>query len=157
MRTHEIQAHKFAELARKAGGIVTVQRAGTGTIYVTVDSFKARFADHGECYCREDISVDPQGCDLLQALQACASRTGLDFSRSIRVREVIARKQAEKAAAFAAELRQIEVESDARDAERRDRQRELLLARWPDYDSFPAKKRQRCRHKINEELGGAFA
>ena len=33
------------------------------TIYRTV---KARFADHGECYCSEDISCDPQGVSPAQ-------------------------------------------------------------------------------------------
>jgi len=154
MRTHEKQAEQFIALIEKAGGSVSFSKAQTGTVYVTVEgSFKARFADHGECYCNEDVSVDPQGVSMLQALRSCAKATGLDLSRSIKAREAIERRQNEAAAVLNAELAVIAAESALIAEVRRDTQRSAILARWPDYDSFPAKKRQRCRHKINQEMG----
>lgn len=154
MRTHEKQAEQFIAIIERAGGQVSFTKAQTGTVYVIVeDSFKARFADHSECYCREDVSVDPEGVSLLQALRACTKATGLDLSKSIKAREAAERRQNEKAAALEAELTVIRAETSQIAAERLDVQRAALIARWPDYDSFPAKKRQRCRHKINQELG----
>ena len=33
-------------------------------------------ANHGECYCREDITVDPEGLTTAQAVQILAERIG---------------------------------------------------------------------------------
>lgn len=154
MRTHEKQAEQFIAIIERAGGQVSFTKAQTGTVYVIVeDSFKARFADHSECYCREDVSVDPEGVSLLQALRACTKATGLDLSKSIKAREAAERRQNEKDAAMGAELAAIAAQTDRVITDLRDAQRTAILARWPDYDTFPAKKRQRCRHKINQELG----
>lgn len=84
MATHETLANRFVSIMKKAGASASSTRAGTGTIYVTVDgSFKARFADHGECYCREDISVDPDGCTLRQAVEAAGKALGIDVSPAV--------------------------------------------------------------------------
>jgi hypothetical protein len=86
MTKHVDNAKRFATIMEKAGASVHWTRAGTGTVYVTInDSFKARFADHGECYCREDISVDPDGCTLEQAVRAAGRETGVDVSKALAV------------------------------------------------------------------------
>lgn len=84
MAKHADTAKRFVAIMEKAGARVHWTRAGTGTIYVMVnDSFKARFADHGECYCHEDISVDPDGCTLEQAVRAAGRETGIDVSDAL--------------------------------------------------------------------------
>ena len=149
-RLYEKQSDEFVALVRKAGGVATSARAATGTIYVTVDQFKARFSDHNDAYGSADISIDPQGCTLLQALRACARETGLDLSRAIRAREA-----AEKAAAtrrakqIAAAGDQPAIYTAPVDP---DRQRAALLARWPNYDAMSYKQRGRCRNIINRQL-----
>lgn len=59
-RHYEKQADTFVALIQQAGGHISTHRAGTGTIYATVDHFKVRFADHSDAYERADISVDPK-------------------------------------------------------------------------------------------------
>lgn len=70
MTIHRQLAEEFMTAVRGLGFEPDFTVAGTGTIYVSVDGFKVRFADHGECYCHEDISVDPDGCEGWQALAA---------------------------------------------------------------------------------------
>lgn len=56
--------------------------AQTGTIYLYlqhdnfVEEITVRVADHGECYCSEDISVDPDGLTVDQAVEWLARRAG---------------------------------------------------------------------------------
>ena len=77
-------ADRFTKIMEKAGADVRSSEAGTGTIYVTVNQlWVVRFADHGECYCRENISVDPDGCSLEQAVRATGRECGIDVSRSL--------------------------------------------------------------------------
>lgn len=105
MAKHDDLANRFIAIMEKAGASVSFTVAGTGTIYVTVDgSFKARFADHGECYCREDISVDPDGCTLEQAVTAAGRETGIDVSAALnsmnRAAKAAATRKANDAARF---------------------------------------------------------
>lgn len=84
MITHRQNADRFVSIMEKAGASVDFRVAGTGTVYVVVNgSFKARFADHGECYCREDISVDPDGCTLEQAIAAAGRELAIDVSGAL--------------------------------------------------------------------------
>lgn len=95
---HKTLARQFETIMEKIGSSVRSQTAGTGTIYVTVnDSFKVRFADHGECYCHEDISVDPDGCTLYQAIRAAGRELNIDVSSALagmdRARKVAVTRQ----------------------------------------------------------------
>ena len=84
MAKHVDTANRFIAIMEKAGAHVRSTRAGTGSVYVTInDSFKVRFADHGECYCHEDISVDPDGSTLEQAVRAAGRETGIDVSNAL--------------------------------------------------------------------------
>lgn len=84
MAKHDELANRFIAIMEKAGASVNWSRAGTGTIYATVNgSFKARFADHGECYCRENISIDPEGCTLEQAVAAAGRELDIDVSAAL--------------------------------------------------------------------------
>ena len=88
MTDHIDQALKMEEILKAAGAAVKMKGAGTGSIYLDVtagvgeadedgeyDDIETRiirFADHGECYCREDISVDPDGLTFTQAMEYLA-------------------------------------------------------------------------------------
>lgn len=86
-------AERIERHAAKAGfDRPEVNIAATGTIYIEwslesqdtypvlidgeyvdfneTETFKIRVADHSECYCTEDISVDPQGATWRQAVDA---------------------------------------------------------------------------------------
>lgn len=66
--------------AEKLGYGVYVSWAQTGSRYLTCTRDDAqvivRVADHGECYCREDITVDPDGCEPWQAVRLLAEKAG---------------------------------------------------------------------------------
>jgi len=48
-----------------------------------------RFANHGECYCREDFSIDPQGLSAAKVLAIIAKREG----KSLRTLQLAAAKE----------------------------------------------------------------
>ena len=76
------QADQIEAFARLIGCDVSVSRAATGSRYLTLEHdwteapFVVRIADHGECYCREQISVDPTGATVAQAQEAIAEHFG---------------------------------------------------------------------------------
>lgn len=74
-RLHHAQADEFILTVERMGFAPVRRTANTGTVYVDVDGFNVRFADHGECYCREDVSVDPYGLELWQAIAAFCLHT----------------------------------------------------------------------------------
>jgi len=84
---------KIIKRAEAIGYMVDEYWAKTGTRYLeckyyfddNVDkdivTVKIRVADHGECYCSEDISVDPNGCTVDQAIRLLAKRAGIDLEQ----------------------------------------------------------------------------
>lgn len=105
---HKAAAKRFIKACQKAGASVDWTIAGTGSMYVTVSGdegqIKVRFADHGECYCSEDISVDPEGCDYAQAINATMRETGIDLSATVRALEAAATREATRSNAFDAKI-----------------------------------------------------
>jgi len=92
MNTYEM-AEEFERRGRELGYFFPESGksfAATGSIYLTVEagynydeeaeefmdfvSTTVRIADHGECYCREDISIDPDGHTIDAALEFIAER-----------------------------------------------------------------------------------
>lgn len=75
-------ADRISRQARRLGYDVDEHRAQTNTLYLSCDhpnaagQIKIRIADHGECYCSEDISIDPDGCEMFQAIALLARRAG---------------------------------------------------------------------------------
>lgn len=67
--------------ARRLGYDTSVSVATTGSRYITCVSglvqLVVRVADHGECYCTADISVDPDNFAAWQAVQWLASRVSV--------------------------------------------------------------------------------
>lgn len=116
------QADRFAAAVTRAGGQAHVRHAQTGTVYVAASgqdgSITARFANHGECYCREDISVDPDGASYAGALRAAARATGLDLRRSLAACQAAATRQARAAAEEAAQIAAARAAAASRDAAR---------------------------------------
>lgn len=90
-------ARQIQRAAEKMGWLVDIEEARTGTLYLTCErdlptgswspsirgdgqiwtadtqEAKIRVADHAECYCSEDISVDPQGATWRQAVALLAN------------------------------------------------------------------------------------
>ncbi len=77
------QVDEIVEAARAAGWQHNLHVAETGSCYLTLvrpageydveyeeyqdsEDLVIRIADHGECYCREDYSVDPTGLTVEQ-------------------------------------------------------------------------------------------
>ena len=101
--------------------------AQTGTIYLAGllgdDEVKVRVADHGECYCTEDISCDPTGFTVRNAIEWLAAKAGKPVPASImrgwkaaETRKAnFAKKQADRRAARLARLREILGGADAVD------------------------------------------
>lgn len=155
---HRDMAYRFTAIMERAGASIDFRTAGTGTIYVTIEGiFKVRFADHGECYCREDISVDPDGCSLEQAVRAAARECDLDVTRSLaafKAASTRARKTREAREAQLAPIRQAHQKyEDARMVF----QRGFIEAHYPDYEGRSAKSRKRIRAKANKEFEAQYA
>lgn len=157
MTSHRTIAARFIRLTEKAGATVHASYAGTGSIYVTVtgpeDSIKVRFADHGECYCREDISVDPDGCTYEQAVRATMRMTGLNLSRSLSAIAAAANRRATKAAEEAANSAPIFAEAQAYNAARIKFQAEYIARKLAARDEPASKKTlKRYRAEANKEF-----
>lgn len=110
-------AQTIESQGRKLGFDVDIAVASTGTIYLAFSKgevrVKVRVADHGECYCREDISVDPQGSEAWQAVKLLAESANL--ATPSYVKTVLTRKanaQIRKAQAMAEFEAQRVMESD---------------------------------------------
>jgi hypothetical protein len=63
-----------AVAAHLPDGWAELDRSGNGSIYVTYEgpndqTVKVRFADHGGCYCSEDVSCDPDGFTPVQVIE----------------------------------------------------------------------------------------
>ena len=93
------QAEKIEKLAKELGCETDLHRASTGTYYLTVEyvsesemrrdvEIKIRFADHGECYCNEDLDVSPTGCDPKQAREYLLRRLGFSETKLRRLRRM---------------------------------------------------------------------
>ena len=118
------QARQIEKAAKAMGFGVDFHEAQTGTIYLELDAggdvnydpVKIRVADHGECYCSEDISCDPNGYSAHQTIQWIARRAGVEVPRRL----LGAWKAAETRKANAVAARQ------AKHQERQTKMRELL-------------------------------
>lgn len=79
---HQIEADALTKAAREMGYRVDYSTANTGTVYLACEHdngvLKIRCADHGECHCSEDFSVDPDGVTLLQAANRLAELAGCE-------------------------------------------------------------------------------
>lgn len=77
----QYEADVIKRAAERLGYGVHASYAATGTVYLTCepddgDLITVRVADHGECYCGETISVDPDGCSKEQAVTLLARQVG---------------------------------------------------------------------------------
>jgi hypothetical protein len=160
MQPHNALADRFVEIIGRAGGRCSTSRAGTGSIYVTVEPaadqdaarpIAIRFADHGECYCGEAISVDPDGCTLAQAVRAAARVTGLDLSRSLRAFAAAETRAARVAAAERERTARRRAEGAAAEAARRAAQAEWIASRYPDYAARSIKSQKKIRAAANRD------
>jgi len=77
MPSHHNEAERFAEVMREAGADVRVSYAQTGTVYVTVDCWSARFADHHDAYATSFVTVSPDGITIAAAVIAMAEELDL--------------------------------------------------------------------------------
>lgn len=156
---HRRMAEQFTSIILRAGGQVDECWAGTGTRYITAyghpddeDAFsiKVRFSDHGECYCSEDMSVDPDGCTLHQAVRAAARETNLNLTTSLAAFKAAATRRAN-------EDKERDAKATARVAARKKQERarvafqeEFIVANYPDYQARSTKSRKRIRAKANK-------
>ena len=76
MKSVNYESDLIIRWARKLGYSVDEHWANTGTRYLSCSydlfDYKIRVADHGECYCSEDMSVDPDGHTAHQAISKLA-------------------------------------------------------------------------------------
>lgn len=118
--------------AEKLGFDVHESMATTGTIYLRCahgeHTCTVRVADHGECYCREDISVDPQGVKPWAAVGKLAELVGE------KAPAWVTRERNRHEARLADNRRQLDARLDARF------RREALTARFDDRREFLAEK-----------------
>lgn len=98
--------------AEKLGYYVSNHTAQTGTVYLTCEAVanegtneekviarKIRIADHGECYCSEDISVDPSGWSAHDAIDRLAELVGKPVPGALRAARTRAANETAKIAA----------------------------------------------------------
>lgn len=143
-------AGRFASIVERSGGSVDTRTAGTGTIYVTVDGwYKVRFADHGECYCSEHLSVDPDGCSLEQAVRAVGRECELDVTRSLASFKAAATRKARISKELERKFAPIREKAKRREDARLSFQAIWLSENCPDYEARSNKSRKRARHKAN--------
>lgn len=155
---HREMAKRFITIMERAGADVEYHVAGTGTIYVTVEViFKVRFADHGECYCREDMSVDPDGYSLMQAVSAAGDMFDLDVSRSLAAFKAAASRARRQRAEWEARADLLYEPYMQREKARLAFQRDFIASRYPDYETRPPKSRKRVRAKANKEFAAQYA
>lgn len=155
---HRDMATRFTTIMERAGAQADYHTAGTGTIYVTVDNmFKVRFSNHGECYCSEDMSVDPDGCSLEQAVRAAARECDLDVSRSLASFKAAATRAYRQSAEREARLAPVMAAAKERWAAEAAFQRDFIAAHYPDYEIRSAKSRKRIRAKANKDFAVQYA
>lgn len=148
---HRKLAERFENIMRRAGATLHVHWAQTGTIYVTVDDiFKVRFADHGECYCTEDIDVSPDGCTLEVAVRAAAEACDLDVARSLASFKAARTKETRRREAEEARLAPIIAARRHYEEKRIAFQKVYIANNYPDYANYSTKSRSRIREKANK-------
>jgi hypothetical protein len=155
---HRDMATRFTTIMERAGAKTDYRIAATGTIYVTVEGlFKVRFSDHGECYCREDISVDCDGCSLEQAVRAAARRCDLDVARSLASFKAATTRARQQSEEREARLAPVIAAAKAREKARTAFQRDFIAAHYPDYEARSTKSRKRIRARANREFEVQYA
>ncbi|MCV6548539.1 MAG: hypothetical protein OIF56_14875 [Cohaesibacter sp.] len=158
---HKAITEQFKKILERAGATFTIHTAQTGTVYMTIagadddhQDLKIRIADHGECYCSEDFSIDPEGINLKQAVEFTGKYCGYNVTRSLAAFKAAqtrrAAKHAEAAAQFQPALKAAKAEWEAREAF----QKAYITKNHPDYDQQPPKKRKRIRHRANKAYVG---
>lgn len=84
------QAKAIVRAIEAMGFDADSHQAQTGTIYIETDigdedyrPVKIRVADHGECYCSEDVTCDPQGYTARQTIEWLAREASVDVPASV--------------------------------------------------------------------------
>jgi hypothetical protein len=157
MSKHHKQAESFEKWAKSHFENVHSMTAQTGTVYVTIENdgheYKVRFADHPECYCSEDISVDPDGSNLEQAKDATVAffadptpreKERIQEYRAAQKEDIEARKREKQ-------IRRRERESILRNLQAEENGEDILLAdkmEAEDVERFKTAKDSRSRSDI---------
>jgi hypothetical protein len=94
VKTNKINTRKIEEQLEKKYKVINKDYASTGTTYITIaekygNGIVVRIADHGECYCREDLSIDPYGLSYKDACKEIDTIGGLRKERKAKSKSEI--------------------------------------------------------------------